>query len=854
MDTEKEQFNETKARSVFRNRRANSSPDQIARSYENAPQDIDRARNAFRKRETKDSWKKSLLRTLMQIPRGAAQATAWPLDVLNMIATGAAFDPGDMEDLRRISEREGIPFDEERYLKGVQEASELFPTISNISAGAERQGIPMEPKNKFQKGVQFASMATNLLSGTGAQTVPQAAITGAGLAGVKHELEEKLPEAIAEPLSFGLLGPAGAGGASASIGKATKPSGLPSRQFEKLKGPREVSPGKIEQISSKLERDFKGISDKIIKESPIGETANKLRTDPTFKSESRELLNEAQTIADSIAEPIPASIIKAQYEDHTVGRVKGFALSEREQKYLELMKEASDKLKVENVSAGELVEQYRKNNNDLGEYFEPGSSKAVNYAKRDALLDQNRAIASTMEIAYPESKLVPVFKEGNARWTKIKDAEAVDEFVSEIFGGEKINFKKLHDFFDKSGYDRIFKRALGDEGFKQFEQLIVDMTSTEVPYKMLRAAKAKGFSDLVNTAGAFILHPSIGKFKLGVDVAKRAYRGFVNAMLDKPQIAVNFKKGADNFLKGRFKEAEKDFAAIDAEVLHPSKKAPSKAQGETLDVTPAEMSPKAKEITGAEPKRLTHVEPELRELSEPKTLKTSPPRKQLEDKRSALQKELDKAEKEYLEIKEKYLRDEIKGEALDAAEDRLTRLDEAIRQEEMQKDIAHSLRNWKSPASKPAPKPKEKPAPKKRENKPKSPTKLQKFQEDLKSAMKKNDDKGKAYNEFYHSTSNPPTAAEKKILDLMGKQWKASEQRVKDIHFEIDRLKQIGSEKRAKSQKPFNKNQGEIETLKRQITRLKADLKKPGMDKQNIAASIERKTKKIQELKGETKA
>ena len=95
------------------------------------------------------------------------------------------------------------------------------------------------------------------------------------------------------------------------------------------------------------------------------------------------------------------------------------------------MNEAAENVIPENITYGELVEQYRDNNRSLGEYFEPGASKALNRAKKDVLLDQNRAIASVLEKTNPE--LSKVFKEGNERWSKIMDVEAIDSFVSDMF-------------------------------------------------------------------------------------------------------------------------------------------------------------------------------------------------------------------------------------------------------------------------------------------------------------------------------------------------------------------------------------------------------------------------------------
>lgn len=592
-------------------------PNEVVQSYEN---NTLKQENPFVELAAKESWGKSIIRYLAQIPKGIANMTTGGIltNLINMIAQGESLDPGDIENLKRISEREGIPFNEDAYMEAVQQAAETFPTVSNIARGIENYSkeskylphIPLEAKTRGQEFVEFASGASKLAPKTpttfrGLNTALPRSVLGTGVAATAEAAKELgIPEPIADIGSFALLKQLPPGSPALEIGTATKPSGLTTRQFEKIKEPKSISEGKFQQINQKLEKDFKGISDKIIAESPIGETATNLKNDPTYKQASRELLDEAQVIANSISKPMSSTIIKNEIDNLAGKKVKGFALNEYDKSYLKYMQEAKKDILPENITAGELVEQYRKNNRSLSEYFEPGASKAINRAKSDALLDQNRAIAGAMEKVYPESELVPVFKDGNARWTKIMDAEAVDEFLGEVFTGEKINFKKLHDFFDKEGYGRIFKRALGEEGVKDFEQLLKDTLTTETPYKMLKVAQKKGYDSLFRTGLAYVLHPKIGIAKAGFDATKYAYKFLINSMLDKPQIAFTFRRGINNLKKGDFKAAERHFNALkqEAEVLPKeaeggAKNAKSPVNETEIDITPEKTRKAPKELS-----------------------------------------------------------------------------------------------------------------------------------------------------------------------------------------------------------------------------------------------------------------
>lgn len=525
--------------------------------------------------EPEEGWGKWAFRTASQVPQGIASAYTYPLDLISLVGSGLAFDPNTIEELRFASEKAGIPFDENEYMQAVQNVSENVPTQSNIARKIEEStGIPLVPKTGLQKLVNFASMASTLspkdYTFRGMNTALPRPILGTGVA-LTAEAGKALgvPEPIADIASFGILKKPTTGAGSLDIGTPkTKQSGLPERRFEDLTKEREVSQGKIDKINSKLKNDFKTISDKIIKDSPVGETASELLSNPAYIQESRELLGEAKKVADTITRTIPQETVKKELSNIASKQSKGFLTSEYDREYTKYMLEAQDQMKVKDISPSQLVEQYRVNNGALSEYFEPGSSKALNRAKRDAILDQNRAIAEILEKHYPESNLSQVFKEGNERWTKIKDLQMVDEFVNEMFK-DGVNYKKMHDFFDRSGFDRQFKKALGEKGYKDFEQLMKDMLLSEKGYGQLKVAKSKGYDDLVKIGIGYVLHPKIALTKGSIDLAKQTFKTLMNTLLDKPKLSFTYKKAVNDLKAGNFKEAEKGFKTLN-EAVKPS--------------------------------------------------------------------------------------------------------------------------------------------------------------------------------------------------------------------------------------------------------------------------------------------
>jgi hypothetical protein len=514
-----------------------------------------------------ESLASSLFRTSAQVPIGLAEASPPGLIAggLQLLGMGEVYDPEEIEHIKAISEREGIPFDEEAYLESAQNALQYFPTVSNIARIIEEQtGIPLEAKEWYQKALRLGSIGAKLQPGNMVQKGTAGAI-GAGTSEALKQLG--VPEPFADLLGLSLGAGAGVAtkGAEVSLTK-TKPSGLTERGFENLKAPREVTESKMEKINTKLKDDFQKITDEIVKGSPISETMEELRTDPSFKQQSRELFREAEDLSLDLpgrhsSDKIKEALLKRAVE--TKGH--GYKLGEYRQNYAKFIKDEVSGIRKGEVDAFDLVRQYRENNQDLGEYFKPGESKAFNRAKRDALLDHNRAIVDVMEDLYPETEFVKVFKEGNERWAKIKDAEAIGDFVDNLFEG-KVNYKKAHDFFEKEGLSRPFKQALGEKGFKDFEQLMKDLTESEAPYKMLKVAKSKGWEDLYKTGLGYILHPKIGMTKATFDLAKGTYKRLMNFMLDKPKISFILKQGVDNLKRGKFAESEQAFKDLETQI------------------------------------------------------------------------------------------------------------------------------------------------------------------------------------------------------------------------------------------------------------------------------------------------
>lgn len=554
--------------------------------------------------ESEPSWK-SAVRTIMQPVLGVLEGTTYGIGagLFQLGALGESeLDVEQFHKLRELAEQKGETFDEEAYENARQEMLQSIPTVENIARKVEEKtGLPLEAKTRVQKGLRLGSMVSKMQPGSIGNKLTAGATTSAVSQGLQ---ELGIPEQVSDLAAIGVGTYAGIKGPNISVGTKKKPSGLTERRFERLEKPTEVSSKKIGKINEKVESEFRDISDKIIKESPISETFENLKNDTEFKTNSSEAFKEVEKLSEELPERFSTSDLKKKLVDEVLKKKgTGFTPSEFDKIHKKLIAQFIKDTPTQEISAKDLVTQYRKNNEALKEAYEPGQSYAYNRGKRQALQDYNIAIASEIQNKFPDTEFSNLFFESNKRWSEIMDAEAIDKYLDGIFEG-KINHKEAQKLLDKPGMNVPFKRALGEEGYKNFERLVKDLLSSETPYKMMKVGQKKGFfSDLGSTALAYILHPKIAAGKLAYDVSKRTWDILKTALLDKPELAVKWEKGLKNLKKGNFAQAEKDFSELKevsekhVELLPAEKTQTKVSEQKSIEVKAEKIEPKKPEKT-----------------------------------------------------------------------------------------------------------------------------------------------------------------------------------------------------------------------------------------------------------------
>jgi len=514
----------------------------------------------------KENALRTTARTVAQPIIGAAEVTAPGIIAGAWQALGSGEALAEMQDWeygnKEADLRKKFPqapwkdepaFNKEKYLGALQTASNMVPTVSNIASFLEKNtGLPLEARNELQKKLRLAGSAGKLKPGGLAKKGVASAVAPTVSYGLK---KLGVPEQAADIVGLGL----GVATPTPKFEAVSKPSGLSTRWYESLKKETKLNPAQYSRVKEAVEKDVKSLTDTLIKSE--SKTARAMEEFPDFNEKLNAGFEKASDLAENIEGNIRNYDVKKAYRNKINSReTKGISPDEFERAYLKesrkLYKSIPD---FEDASVKQLVDQFRKNNKSFGELYEPGQSGALNRAKREALLDYNRAISDIFEKKFPDSEFNNLFKFTNKRYMERMDVENIDGFFNKIFD-EKIDYKEARKFFDNNKLKKSFERTLGEEGYKDMKGIMNDFMSTEQSMKLLKKAESTGFKDVISYAKKWALSPIWAKGTAIKDIAI----GTRNQLLANKKFRVTWKSALDDFKKGDFSKAQKEFIQLDA--------------------------------------------------------------------------------------------------------------------------------------------------------------------------------------------------------------------------------------------------------------------------------------------------
>lgn len=340
------------------------------------------------------------------------------------------------------------------------------------------------------------------------------------------------------------------------------PSGLPVRKVSGKTQPRKISSDAKSNITETLEKDFKTLSNKYLGKNP---TAQELISNPNFKIQTSELFEEVDKLIPNTGK-IKTSEIKKNFKKR-ISSVKkqGYADSEFERVYKKETNRVNRSFGNRSVEPKDVLKQYRKNNRELTELFEPGKSGAYNRAKKESLLEHNRAIEDTFSEIYGEnSEFVKLFKKTNNDWEKILNYENIQDTIDKAFVDGKINFNQLNKQIHSKPFQRSLTTLIGKEGAKQYNSLISDFNGLKNPTSLLGIASEQGLN--VKDMVVFVAHPKYSKAYLAYKISNKLFKKAQERALTDQVFVRDWKSGIDAFTKKDLAKASSIFSRLRKEL------------------------------------------------------------------------------------------------------------------------------------------------------------------------------------------------------------------------------------------------------------------------------------------------
>jgi hypothetical protein len=434
---------------------------------------------------------------------------------------------------------------------------DILPRYSRLPSQREAEtfiemlGGPREAKTEAGRiagrGAEFVGGALPL--GAGSKLLQLLAAVGMG-----GQLTRELggPEALATGIELLPLAQAGVNIAQAARGPKvplTKPSGMPVRKFEKLKKQTPVFEGTVTKAKEAIEGDFRKLTEDLLRKTNKSYVA--LSENPEFKQQIGELFGKVKQAAGEFPEAItPRGMAESLTKEiETIGK-RGISLSDSEKVQRSLLKKFRKDIVNKRVTAEQLVDQYRKNNEQLSKLYPYGERALENIGKRNALETYNRAIAEAIEDHFPKSEFSDLFKFTNKRWSEIKKIETIDKYLDALFGKKNINFKQAEKVFTDPKRAERLKNAIGPEVFDDFKQINKDLLSQENALKLLNA-KGIDVNKIGKYALSYMVKPKFAATQAAIDLGSKIYRH----ALYRPEYMREWRKALSRLRKGDVQQA-----------------------------------------------------------------------------------------------------------------------------------------------------------------------------------------------------------------------------------------------------------------------------------------------------------
>ena len=422
--------------------------------------------------------------------------------------------------------------------------SDVLPDYARLPSSEEVRVMTGRPEPQTASG-RFAARGGGAIGSAlamgGGLGATATSVAGSQAGQAARELGA--PEGVATGIDIGTSLLAGTAPTLLKKGTAiTKPSGMLQRRFESLKKETKITPEIKAKITNVVSEDLKTAADKIMEGN---KTFRGMREFPDFEEKLSSALNKGKELAAKSPEKFSSQLIKSHFPEIKKLPSKGYAPSEYEKAYDHYLSKEMKRIPEGEFSTTQLLEQYRKNNASLKEIFNLSKTKGINRAKRDAILDHNKAISQAFEEKMPESEFNSLFKTTNKAFADMRNIQEVDTFLDKLTENG-LNFKEAEKYYKSDKIADAITRTFGKEAEEQFSGLMKDFIPRKDAMKLLKEAKASGI-DLKDVV-RYTISPYLEVGAAAIKGGKVLYQH----SLSNPKVLRDWRRGIELLKEGSY--------------------------------------------------------------------------------------------------------------------------------------------------------------------------------------------------------------------------------------------------------------------------------------------------------------
>ena len=505
-----------------------------------------------------------------QAGRGALKAFTWPLDVLKMGMIGEGLNA--IDEVEEFYQKEGKPFDRQKYVKNLFEQAEYVPTQDLAEKSfSGLTGISLEPKTGAGEFVKQASEIASLTKG-GFVSKLSRGVVGAGATtalesmGVGKDTAQIAGDVIGMAPSFKGKVTRKLGEEAASLEKTASKHALPF--IEAMA--REKSPlikGRISEATEKrLNKELKMTSREAISALEKGEFPLKRLQEKGYNIDAlaENAYKKTTELAQANPGPIDTKPIAENFQKE-IDRIKSLAPSpsDAQREAIKILERERDIFKVSNPTAEQLVQQHKNYNADMKQIYRKPEFSGKEEQVRKTYEFMKQDLVDAME-SQGHKETANAFREANKIYHEKSRIEQTENLLNKVFEGDRYDPKKLDKFLN-SKKGNFLKRNMSSKAIDEIQEIADYGRKAEERIAEFMQIDNKNVQSIMQSLGKlapFILapHTLVGAALSSVQPLAMSIQG---KLLTRPVAREVYKLTMKHAAEGAFDLLKKDMVTLE---------------------------------------------------------------------------------------------------------------------------------------------------------------------------------------------------------------------------------------------------------------------------------------------------